>query len=182
MKYTNKDIKIAKELKTEGFNWVARDKNDSIFSYIEKPKKDHDAWIIQDDIIFCSLDKNYFRPIIWENTTPTNLDDIIKHKNNPKYKKLNNKINLLIKENETLKIKAKKAIQNETIKTKALELAIKEIKLCPYPTENIYNPDSECKEQIYHCESENNIEECKECIKRYYLKQAEEIIKEKQIK
>lgn len=65
-----------------------------------------------------------------------------------------------------------------TLKRTALELAVKEIKFCPHPPETIYNPDSECEEQVSNCDFADNRAECEECIMRYFLQQAEKIEEE----
>lgn len=56
---------------------------------------------------------------------------------------------------------------------RALKLAIKEIKFCPHPPEAVYNPDSECEEQVSNCDFADNIAECEECVMRYFLGKAE---------
>lgn len=88
MNYTAEDIEIAKELKLDGFNWIARDKNGYIGAYIDKPYKNIDSWYTT-KFAYCSVYKEYFQSITWE-SEPTSLDSIIASEK-PKYERLTDK-------------------------------------------------------------------------------------------
>lgn len=91
MNYTAQDVEEAKELKMEGYNWVARDREQDIFAYLEKPKKGISVWIAKSNSKqICGY---RFPSILWEDTKPTNLDDIImsernEHENGTNYERL----------------------------------------------------------------------------------------------
>ena len=76
MKYTAEEIKYAKRLKEMGFNWMARNKDDYLYAYGNKPIKLTSYWI-RDRGIIGDIDGRDFRFITWQDKQPTNIDDII---------------------------------------------------------------------------------------------------------
>ena len=93
MNYTAEDIKKAKELKVERFNWVVRNKNRSIQAFRQKPIKLAKEWVSsahEDYDDWIDIDAIYFIPIKFENEEPASLDDIIASEK-PKYERLTDK-------------------------------------------------------------------------------------------
>lgn len=76
MKYTAEEKKYAKSLKEQGYNWIARDIDDYLYVYTDKPIKRDLAWM-RDQGEFYLIDGRDFRPITWQDKEPTNIDDII---------------------------------------------------------------------------------------------------------
>lgn len=76
MKYTAEERKYAKSLKEQGYNWIARDIDDYLYAYTDKPIKRDFAWM-RDQGEFYLIDGRDFRPITWQDKEPTNIDDII---------------------------------------------------------------------------------------------------------
>lgn len=92
MNYTAEDIKKAKELKVERFNWVVRNKNRSIQAFRQKPIKLAKEWVSsahEDYDDWIDIDAIYFIPIKFENEEPASLDSIIANEK-PKYERLTN--------------------------------------------------------------------------------------------
>lgn len=62
--------------------WLARDKDGSLYLYLEKPTKGQTKWCIKDgiDVRVCvKLDEEYFKFIRWEDKKPVSLSYIKKH-------------------------------------------------------------------------------------------------------
>lgn len=69
--------------------------------------------------------------------------------------------------------------KENALKRTAFRLAIEKMRFCPYPPETVYNPDSECEEQVSNCDFGDDRAECEECIMRYFLQQADKIEEER---
>lgn len=68
--------------KIKGDGWLARDKDSSLYLYLEKPTKGQTKWCIKDgiDVRVCvKLDEEYFKFIRWEDEKPVSLSYIKKH-------------------------------------------------------------------------------------------------------
>ena len=82
MNYTAKDIEKAKELKAEGYNWIATDRNGDCCVYETKPYRFNDydeatgLWSNEEDTDWKYLLNCYFKLITWK-SEPVSLDDII---------------------------------------------------------------------------------------------------------
>lgn len=85
MNYTSEDIAMAKQLKEDGYNWVARDIRDNLYAYVKRPLPTIIGWACADD---CLLPTKMFSNISREDVEPTNLDDIIASESKPNYERL----------------------------------------------------------------------------------------------
>lgn len=60
-------------------NWVAKDKDNIVYFFIQKPHKQIDRWVSGGHYIcigdYCSAE---FKSILWEDTEPTSREDILK--------------------------------------------------------------------------------------------------------
>lgn len=65
-------LKVAKE---NGYNFIARDKNNNLYLYSNKPWKDEIYWYYEDRItlVFVEL----FKFVKWEDEEPWNIDNIL---------------------------------------------------------------------------------------------------------
>lgn len=83
MRFTEKDKKEAKWLKSEGLNWIAKDKAGSFSVTINKPVKNENEgyWIDNEetDMIFIPSDNSLFAKLSYEDDEPIKLDDIIQY-------------------------------------------------------------------------------------------------------
>lgn len=82
--FSNADKSVVKALSK--MNWIARDRNGSVFGYEKKPKKDVHEWKID----YEDIDTNYielryildfssakFLPVLWEDKEPTSREEIL---------------------------------------------------------------------------------------------------------
>lgn len=82
MKYTERDIEKATRLKSEGFNWIATNKNGRPFAYSRMPYRcaddsnEYNIWENQPGTPWLMLSKEDFKSITWENE-PVYIDEII---------------------------------------------------------------------------------------------------------
>lgn len=87
MRFTEQDIEKAKQIKFDGYNWIARDKDGEICAFEVKPYRYAldsaacDMWENQEDTAWITVNKSYFEPITWK-SEPVCLDDIIESKTN----------------------------------------------------------------------------------------------------
>lgn len=81
--FTLQDKKEAQWLKSEGFNWIARDREDSFSVTINKPVKNESKgyWIDNEetDMIFIPSDNSLFAKLSYEDDEPIKFDDIIQY-------------------------------------------------------------------------------------------------------
>lgn len=75
---TKEQIKILKALKTLGFNWIARDKDDDLYAYNTKPKKLIYSWSIGSSATLLDFLTVEFDFIKWSDDEPTNIDELLK--------------------------------------------------------------------------------------------------------
>lgn len=83
--WSEEEIKIAKACKTLGYNWLARDKDQTLFGYYKKPKLQRIlsdglttiCWAPNNDSMYGEILKNHFPNIKWEDEEPTAVDEII---------------------------------------------------------------------------------------------------------
>lgn len=90
MNYTAEDIAKAKELKAQGYNYVARDCNGNLVVYVPKPEKDisRKEWLVDEtEYLWLAINSTFFNFITWEDSEPTRLDLIIKSET-PKYERI----------------------------------------------------------------------------------------------
>lgn len=71
-KFEYEYLKVAKK---EGFNFIARDKNNNLYLYSNKPWKDEIDWDYEDRTtpVFAEL----FKFVKWEDEEPCNIDEIL---------------------------------------------------------------------------------------------------------
>lgn len=86
MNYTAGDIEKAKELKSTGKNWVARNENGELMAYTYKPEKRTYIWTdcVEWHLVIHQL---FFQSVTWEDEEPTSIDLIIASEK-PKYDRL----------------------------------------------------------------------------------------------
>lgn len=86
MKLTDREIEVLKALKTLGYEWLARDKSNTLYvntlyTYLNKPTKNifHEIWDDELDGYYFSIKENgLFNFIKWEDDEPTKIDDLLK--------------------------------------------------------------------------------------------------------
>lgn len=85
MKYTERDIEKAIRLRSEGYNWIATNKNGRPFAYGRMPyrcadddndRNEYNIWDNQSGTPWRMLSKEDFKSITWENE-PVYVDEII---------------------------------------------------------------------------------------------------------
>ena len=83
MKYTERDIEKAIRLRSEGYNWIATNKNGRPFAFGRIPYRcsdddsnEYNIWDDQPGTPWLMLSKEYFKSITWENE-PVYIDEII---------------------------------------------------------------------------------------------------------
>jgi hypothetical protein len=76
-KLTQEQIKILKALKTLGFNWIARDKDNDLYAYNTKPKKLIYIWDEGSSVTSLNYLTVRFDFIKWEDEEPINIDDLL---------------------------------------------------------------------------------------------------------
>lgn len=77
---TMSEIIFIQRIKGDG--WLARDKDGSLYLYLEKVTKGRTKWCIRDgiDVRVCvQLNEDYFKFIRWEDSEPVSLSYIKKH-------------------------------------------------------------------------------------------------------
>lgn len=72
---TREEYKFLKKSKTEGFNWIARDKNWKLFMYQEMPRQSRTIWNFGGGAV--NIREEYFTFIKWEDEKPTSIADLI---------------------------------------------------------------------------------------------------------
>ena len=82
---TPEERKIAEALQVLGFEWLARDKNQRLFAYREKPHKRTNNWLCEGDILAKSAyvpeqNTGLFPFIQWTDTEPTKISDLLEVK------------------------------------------------------------------------------------------------------
>ena len=78
-KYMGTEILTARNLIAEGYKWLARDEDDTLFAFREKPYKDETVWI-DDNRSYspvCSSEVPLFQDIKWDDKEPVSLESII---------------------------------------------------------------------------------------------------------
>jgi hypothetical protein len=72
-KFEHEYLKVAKK---EGFNFIARDKNNNLYLYSNKPWKDKIDWDYEDRTtpVFAEL----FKFVKWENESPMLIEELLK--------------------------------------------------------------------------------------------------------
>ena len=61
------------------YRFIARERNDTIYIYKRKPKKESDAWEIISGMQNLNLFINLFPFIEWEDSEPTSIEDVLKN-------------------------------------------------------------------------------------------------------
>lgn len=74
---TEREVEILKALQTLGYEWLARDENGKLFSYIHKPEKLNEFWAA-DGTPPTPIGKDLFTFIKWEDKEPTNIKELLK--------------------------------------------------------------------------------------------------------
>lgn len=72
---TAHEIEVLKALKVLGFNWIARDGNNYLFAYEEKPTRSIEFFY--EDGINMMLDKDLFTFITWQDEEPTSIEELL---------------------------------------------------------------------------------------------------------
>lgn len=77
VKLTKFEYEYLKVAKKEGFNFIARDKNNNLYLYSNKPWKDKIDWDYEDRTtpVFAKL----FKFVKWEDEEPYNIDKILRN-------------------------------------------------------------------------------------------------------
>lgn len=73
---TSKEYKFLKKSKTEGFNWIARDKDWKLYIYSETPRRYSTIWNFGGAT--ANIQEEHFTFIKWEDEKPTKIDDLIR--------------------------------------------------------------------------------------------------------
>ena len=75
VKFTKFEYEYLKVAKNDGFNFIARDKNNNLYLYTNKPWKDKIDWDYEGRTIpvFAKL----FKFVKWEDVEPYNIDKIL---------------------------------------------------------------------------------------------------------
>ena len=73
---TSKEYKFLKKSKTEGFNWIARDKDWKLYIYSETPRRYSTIWNFGGAT--ANIREEHFTYIKWEDEKPTKIDDLIR--------------------------------------------------------------------------------------------------------
>lgn len=89
MNYSAKDIEKAKELKSMGYNWVARDQDNSVTAFKTKPIKTEFGWNVVAKVYHILLYgapwkdiyEDCFKSINKYDSEPTDIDKIIESNN-----------------------------------------------------------------------------------------------------
>ncbi|MGF3141274.1 hypothetical protein ACQV2S_01235 [Facklamia sp. P13064] len=72
------DIERAILENVEGINYIARDRDNNLYAYKDKPTKDSYGWKVNNNIDdYIKLNKNLFSFIKWENQEPTEIIDLL---------------------------------------------------------------------------------------------------------
>ena len=64
--------------------WVARDKNNWLYLYTEKPEKGRNEWDSDEDTI--EINSSLFPEVKWEDKEPTEVDIVLKNNQREKHK------------------------------------------------------------------------------------------------
>lgn len=73
---TREEYEFLKKLKTEGFVWIARDKNGKLFIYQEIPRRYRTIWNFGGGTV--NIQQERFAFIKWEDEKPTKINDLIR--------------------------------------------------------------------------------------------------------
>lgn len=73
-KFTDKDKMLARKYREAGYEWIARDKEGTLWIYIEKPYKTIYTF---NGSSYKKVDKRNFKPVQSSDREPTRLQDII---------------------------------------------------------------------------------------------------------
>ncbi|MGF3214593.1 hypothetical protein ACQV2X_05485 [Facklamia sp. P12945] len=72
------DIERAILENVEGINYIARDRDNNLYAYKDKPTKDSYGWKVNNNIDdYIKLNKNLFSFIKWEDEDPTKIRDLL---------------------------------------------------------------------------------------------------------
>lgn len=86
-KINKEEYDILKSAINGGYEWIARDKNNALWIYIQKPQKDtSETWIINGTWA-TKVNINLFQFIKWEDEEPHNIVELIKEYEIEGYKK-----------------------------------------------------------------------------------------------
>lgn len=152
MNYTERDIEKAIRLKSEGYNWIATNKNGLPFAYGRLPYRcadddsnEYNIWDDQPGTPWLLLSKKYFKSITWEDE-PVYIDEIITggkvqangdtviDRLTAENERLREEVDSLSHENDELEYKTEK-LEDENAELKArLERAIElpRLEISPY--------------------------------------------------
>lgn len=72
---TEHEIEVLKALKVLGFEWIARDCDNTLFAYVSKPFK-KGAYFEGNGGNNTGLEKDLFEFISWEDEEPTSIDEL----------------------------------------------------------------------------------------------------------
>ena len=68
-----------KERHKNGYRWIARDKDGSLYMYYREPKRLVFSWMASDRTCFYTYEDDHLFPCIkWEDEEPTKIDDLIR--------------------------------------------------------------------------------------------------------
>lgn len=76
---TQEEYAKLKQIKADGFEWIARDKNGELYVFSEKPIRDGGMWNIVDRQTDWSMikDEKLFPDVLWEDNFPTKIEDFM---------------------------------------------------------------------------------------------------------
>lgn len=77
-KLTKREIDVLKALKTLGYEWLARDKDDELIAHKNKPDKHNEIFWSNKLYLTTRVDKDLFPFIKWNDKEPTNIDELLK--------------------------------------------------------------------------------------------------------
>ena len=74
------EIDVLKALKTLGYEWLARDKDDELNAHKIKPNKNNETFWATKLYLTTRIDNNLFTFIKWSDEEPTKIDDLLKER------------------------------------------------------------------------------------------------------
>ena len=68
---------LLKQLRNEGYNYLARDEDGDLWGFREKPKKEDDFWDTETDYRSTIIESDDFPEIKWADDEPTEIADLL---------------------------------------------------------------------------------------------------------
>lgn len=75
---TEREVEVLEALQTLGFEWLAKDKDERLYAYGNKPKKLKSVWATVEFTITTPIDEDLFTFIEWEDKKPVSIKELLK--------------------------------------------------------------------------------------------------------